>query len=144
MVTCATHLKRPYFAGANRLHLLRETLLNLAQEYGWNLQAWAIFPNHYHFVALSPVKSESLQPFVQKLHANTALSANEWDEAPGRQDWYQYWETHLTFQKSYYARLCYVHRNAVTTIWFRNRLSINGVPLDGFSKSQRLHFTERL
>jgi putative transposase len=113
MVTCATHLKRPYFAGANRLHLLRETLLNLAQEYGWNLQAWAIFPNHYHFVALSPVKSESLQPFVQKLHANTALSANEWDEAPGRQVWYQYWETHLTFQKSYYARLCYVHRNAV-------------------------------
>jgi putative transposase len=31
----------------------------------------------------------------------------------GRQVWFNYWETKLTFEKSYIARLSYVHRNPV-------------------------------
>jgi putative transposase len=27
--------------------------------------------------------------------------------------WFQYWETNLTYPESYFARLSYVHRNAV-------------------------------
>ena len=30
-----------------------------------------------------------------------------------RRVWFQYWDTQLTYQKSYFARLSYVHRNAV-------------------------------
>ena len=31
----------------------------------------------------------------------------------GRQVWFNYWDTQLTFEKSYLARLSYVHQNAV-------------------------------
>jgi putative transposase len=54
MVTCGTYLKQPWFRGTERLHFLCDALLRLAAEYEWNLQAWAVFANHYHFVALSP------------------------------------------------------------------------------------------
>jgi len=27
--------------------------------------------------------------------------------------WFEYWDTRLTYQRSYFARLSYVHRNAV-------------------------------
>ncbi len=113
MVTCGTYLKLPHFRSAERLRFLSDLLLHLADQYGWNLQAWAVFSNHYHFVALSPPHPESLRNFVQKLHSDTALAANEWDGTPGRQVWFQYWETRLTYQRSYFARLSYVHRNAV-------------------------------
>ena len=113
MVTGSTYLKEPHFRGAARLRFLCETFLQLAFDYQWNLQAWAIFANHYHFVALSPPNPEGLQAFIKKLHSDTALVANNWDGTAGRQVWYQYWETHLTFQRSYFARLSYVHRNAV-------------------------------
>jgi putative transposase len=113
MLTCGTYLKVAYFRGEERLRFLCDALLRLAGEYDWNLQAWAVFSNHYHFVALSPPRPQSLQPFIQKLHSDTALAVNQWDETEGRQVWFQYWDTRLTYQKSYFARLSYVHRNAV-------------------------------
>ena len=113
MVTSGTYRKLHHFRSAERLSFLQDSLLRLADEFGWNLQAWAVFSNHYHFVAVSPAKAESLKPFVQKLHSETALAANDRDKTPERQVWFQYWETRLTFQKSYLARLGYVHCNAV-------------------------------
>ena len=36
---------------------------------------------------------------------------NKKDIAPGRKIWYQYWDTCLTYERSYIARLNYVHNN---------------------------------
>lgn len=168
MFTAGTYLKQSVFRGPDRLGYLCETLLHLAADYGWQLQAWAVFPNHYHFVALSPgvssqpttppttlecgsslplsghqlaggdqkreqapaVQSESklsqckagtnartsrdsLVAFIRHLHSVTSIQANRWNQTPGRQNWFQYRDTELTFQKSYLARLNYVHTNAV-------------------------------
>jgi len=113
MVTCGTYLEERHFRRTERLEFLHDSLLGLAATYGWNLQAWAVFSNHYHFVAMSPAQGESLVLFLKKLHSDTAMAVNRWDSAHGRQVWFQYRDTRLTFQKSYYARLNYVHRNAV-------------------------------
>jgi putative transposase len=50
---------------------------------------------------------------IRTLHAETAVAVNCLDATPGRQVWFQYWDTHLTFEKSYLARLNYVHNNPV-------------------------------
>jgi len=135
MVTCGTYLKQHRFGGNERLRFLCDALLRLAAEYQWNLQAWAVFSNHYHFVALSPANPENLSGFLKKLHSQTALAANRWDGVKGRRVWYQFWDTHVTYQESYFARLSYVHRNAVhhklvrepslypwcSAGWFQNR-----------------------
>jgi putative transposase len=47
------------------------------------------------------------------LHTRTAGWANRLDKTPGRQVWHNFWETKLTYQKSYLARLNYVHQNPV-------------------------------
>jgi putative transposase len=88
-------------------------LLRLARDCHWQLQAWVVFPNHYHFVALASPQSRPLPSLIQTFHSDTSFAANQWDGVQGRQVWYQYWETKLTYQRSYYARLSYVHRNAV-------------------------------
>ena len=113
MVTAGTVSKQHFFASPDHLSFLQDALLGLAARYGWNLQAWAIFSNHYHFVASSPVKAESLRALVRHLHSSTAIGANRLDGAAGRKVWFQYWDTHLTYEKSYFARLNYVHSNAV-------------------------------
>ena len=113
MVTCGTYLKQHHFRGNKRLGFLCETLLALAAKYQWNLQAWAVFSNHYHLVALSSPDPDSLPTFTNELHSQTSSAINREDGAPGRRVWYQYWDTHLTFPRSYFARLSYVHRHAV-------------------------------
>jgi putative transposase len=113
MVTCGTYLKEHHFRGRERLGMLCEALLSGAAKCGWDLQAWAVFSNHYHFVALSPLDAGNLPAFLNELHSQTSCAINQEDGALGRQVWYQYWDTHLTYQRSYFARLSYVHRNPV-------------------------------
>ena len=113
MVTCGTYLKLHHFHGSKRLSFLCDALLRVAAEYKWNLQAWAVFSNHYHFVGLASPQSKPLPQFIRKLHSETAIAANGWDGAPERKVWFQYWETKLTYQRSFFGRLSYVHRNAV-------------------------------
>jgi putative transposase len=116
LVTVGTYLKRHHFRGAERLPVLHRGLLKVAGEFGWELEAWAVFSNHYHFVAHSPsdVKgAESLSRMLGLLHEKTAKWVNGLDGTPGRQVWHNFRETRLTYQKSYFPRLNYVHHNAV-------------------------------
>lgn len=72
-----------------------------------------MFPNHYHFVGMASHASCSLKELARRLHSVTAIEVNRRDEVHGRKAWFQYWDTQLTHQKSYLARLSYVHKNAV-------------------------------
>jgi putative transposase len=85
-------------------------------KFSWDLEAWAVFSNHYHFVAKSPRDSEdasTLSRMLGVLHARTAAWINRLDGQPRRKVWHNFWDTKLTYQKSYLARLNYVHQNAV-------------------------------
>jgi putative transposase len=113
MVTAGTFRKEHFFRSPEGLTLLCDSLLELAVTYGWQLQAWAVFSNHYHFVATAPPDPNSLRSLIRHLHSHTAREINRQGNTPGRRVWFEYWDTHLTFEKSYYARLSYVHQNAV-------------------------------
>jgi putative transposase len=115
-VTASTYLKAHHFHGADRLGVLHRGLLTLARDYGWQFEAWAVFSNHYHFVAHSPSEksdASNLPDMLSVLHVKTAEWVNKLDRAAGRQVWFNFRETRLTYQKSYLARLNYVHQNAV-------------------------------
>jgi putative transposase len=112
IVTAGTYKKQLLFRTPERLTYLRDALLTLAAEYGWRLEAWAIFSNHYHFVAESR-QPGTLKRLVQYLHSISAKHLNLLDKTPGRKVWFEYWDTHLTYQNSFLSRLNYVHTNPV-------------------------------
>ncbi len=113
MLTAATYQKQHFFNSEARLQLLHDNLLENAADMGWLLQAWAVFPNHYHFLAISPDNPESLKGLIKKIHGATSKLINAEDGSPGRKVWFQYWESQITYETSYCARLNYVHNNAV-------------------------------
>jgi putative transposase len=115
-VTAGTYRKEHYFRGAARLSVLHCGLLAVAEKFGWQLEAWAIFSNHYHIVAHSPARergAESLSRMLGLLHEKTAKWVNRLDAAEGRKVWHNFRDTRLTYEKSYLARLNYTHQNAV-------------------------------
>ena len=111
IVTAATYLKAHHFRKPLLLNFLQTTRFSEAERLGWQLQAWALFSNHYHFVALSPADAGTLRDLLKRLHSLTAREANQVNGSRGQQVWHQYWDTHLTYEHSYYARLNYVHEN---------------------------------
>jgi putative transposase len=115
-VTAGTYHKEHHFRGTARLRVLHSGLLTVAQDFGWRLEAWAVFSNHYHFVAHSPESedgAQSLSRMLGLLHEKTAKWLNRLDHTLGRQVWHNFRETRLTYEKSYLARLNYVHQNPV-------------------------------
>jgi len=115
-VTASTLHNAHYFRGKERLVVPHRGVLKVAAEFGWRLEAWAVFSNHYHFVAQSPEPEDnarSLTRMLSLLHEKTAKWVNRLDHAQGRQVWFNFRETKLTYEKSYLARLNYTHQNAV-------------------------------
>ena len=115
-VTARTYNAEHHFRGANRRAVLHRGLLRLTCDFGWQMEAWAVFSNHYHFVAHSPVielDASNLRVMLSLLHEKTVKWVNRLDHSPGRKVWFNFRETRLTYQKSYLARLNYTHQNAV-------------------------------
>ena len=112
ILTAGTHQGQPFFNSPERLTFLTNTILELAEKCACALQAWAVFSNHYHLI-LETTAPTSLKSLIRQAHSTSARHANAADLTPDRKVWFQYWETHLTFPKSYLARLSYVHANAV-------------------------------
>jgi len=113
MITGATVHKQLLYSTPAKLTLLENELLTLAKQYNWQLEAWAVFMNHYHLIARGEAYAERLDEYLNHVHSNTARELNSQDNRAARPVWYNYWETRLTYQRSYLARLNYVHQNAV-------------------------------
>jgi putative transposase len=141
MVTGATLHKEHLFPTDDKLSLLENNLLTLAKNHQWQLEAWAVFVNHYHFVARGRVNSRPLDEFLNQLHSDTARKLNLMDQSAGREVWFNFWDTKLTYERSYLARLNYVHQNAVkhglvlvanqyqwcSAAWFERTASLSAV-----------------
>ena len=112
IVTAGTYQKQLFFNTPHRLTRLTNLLLQLVEKHGWQLHAWAVFPNHYHFVGECD-EANRLRQLVRELHSRSAKDINREEGTDARKVWFSYWESKITFHRSYLARLNYVHQNAV-------------------------------
>ena len=76
IVTTGTLHKEHWFRGPERLDLLESALLRILKRQGWQLEAWAVFSNHYHFVANAESGAEPLSPVLKQLHGETSREVN--------------------------------------------------------------------
>ena len=60
------------------------------------LEAWAVFVNHYHFVARGAPDSAPMQGFLKELHSRSAIALNRMDGVEKRAVWHNFWDTRLT------------------------------------------------
>ncbi|MFN2500232.1 MAG: hypothetical protein ABR557_14210 [Pyrinomonadaceae bacterium] len=138
MVTASTIDKKHLFTTPNKLDLLENDLLSLAKKYYWNLEAWAVFSNHYHFIARNQLSSGALNKFLSHLHTATATKLNQMDEAPGRNVWFNFWDTKLTYQRSYLRALATFIEMPLSTEWCSCLPSIRGARLHGLNERRLL------
>lgn len=113
MVTGAILHSQPLLGENRRKEFVLQTLFERTKLLGWGLEAWAILNNHYHFMAKAPEDATTLEKLMRQLHSITAIQINKWDHVSGRQVWFNYWDSCLTYEKSYLGRLHYIHVNPV-------------------------------
>jgi putative transposase len=111
MVTGTTLHKEKLFNTDNKKSFLCGTLLERSYQLGWDMEAWSVMDNHYHFIAKAPEDASTLSKLIRQIHSITAREVNVLDGTPGRKVWYNYWDSCITSESAYYARLKYVHLN---------------------------------
>lgn len=114
-VTARMTEREPLLSDAETKDWFQAALFEAMEEHHWTLEAWAVLSNHYHFVAHSPSgTADTLASMLKKLHSLSTKKLNRRDGRPGRTRlWQNFREKRLTLQRSYLARLHYVHQNAV-------------------------------
>ncbi len=113
IVTAGTLHKARLLNTPRKLNLVERLLLSLSKRHNWQLEAWAVMGNHYHFVARGAPDSTPMSEFLREFHSRSAVELDQADGVEGRKVWYNFWDTRLTHQYSYLARLKYVHQNPV-------------------------------
>lgn len=113
IVTGSTLYRQPLLDSAEKRQHFCETLISRTKSLNWSLDAWSVMTNHYHFVARSPENVLTLKTLIQGLHSISTKFVNTMDGTLGRKVWYNYWDTCIRTDASYYARLQYVMMNPV-------------------------------
>ncbi|MBI1748260.1 MAG: transposase [Acidobacteria bacterium] len=113
MVTAGA-LHREHFIGSDqKKQCVLNDIRHEIERYKWELVAWVILSNHYHMLLRAPEKAATLIRLIKNIHTYSAGKLNKLDDSPSRQVWWNYWDTCITNDRSFYARLNYIHWNPV-------------------------------
>jgi len=82
--------------------------------YDWIIEDWVLLDNHYHIMARSSHQPDELPQIINNFHKFSALWLKK--NIPLKTTpkiWHNYWDTCITYESSYYARLHYIWYNPV-------------------------------
>jgi putative transposase len=115
MITAGTFGKAHFFGSSAEKDAVIDHLFDATRQARASLQAWAVLSNHYHIIVSFADTPESLdlRQWLRTLHIGIATTLNSMHSTPGRRVMHQYWDTALTYEKSWMARLRYVNNNPV-------------------------------
>ena len=111
-ITARTVKKEKFFNTSEKKRIFRQTLKSVLEKYSYQLYAWIILDNHYHFL-MKIATGENLKFFVKDLHSLSAKRINELDNQIRRKIWFQYWDYCPRNEKDFYQHLNYIHHNPV-------------------------------
>ena len=114
-ITGATYEKKYFLLSDKAKARVFKSLYKGFNSLGWTLEDWVILHNHYHVMVNAPGNAESLSAIIRDIHKFTALwiKKNISDSKNAEKIWWNYWDTCITYEKSYFTRLNYIWFNPV-------------------------------
>jgi putative transposase len=130
MITGAIYRKLPFLKAPEAKRHLLETLFKGCEKYNWSVEDWVILDNHYHVMLNGPDSALNLSKLINEVHKFTALwikkniimeCRNGIDTVNALQKplhkttkiFHNYWDSCITYERSYFARLNYIYFNPV-------------------------------
>ena len=115
IITGATYEKRHWLKSDEAKERLLKSIYIGFNQYRWMLEDWVILDNHYHLMGDAPEDAKTLSLLINDIHKFIALwiKKNVTEAENAEIIMYNYWDTCITFEKSYFARLNYIWYNPV-------------------------------
>ncbi len=90
-------------------------MLKSFDHFGWAIEDWVLLDNHYHIMADAPENAESLSSVINNFHKFSSIWIKKHIFQSDLIDklWHNYWDTCITYERSYFARINYIWFNPV-------------------------------
>jgi putative transposase len=112
-VTVSTRVRQPAMQPPHRRQECFESWQFATAKRSWRLIAWVFLPDHYHLLTTAPDGDDDIARLAGSVHQFTAREWNREDGSVGRQVWWNFRHTCVSYERSFYARLNYIHWNPV-------------------------------
>jgi putative transposase len=112
-LTASTLEHYPLMLPPHRRQQCIDAWLFATGQQGWSLVAWVVLPNHPHLLAVAPGEGADVARLVRSVHRFTSGRWNVEDGRHGRQVWWNFRDKCISYERSFYARLNYIHWNPV-------------------------------
>ena len=112
-ITGATYEKKYHLEEESAKQRLIESINKGFTDNNWKLEDWVILNNHYHLMVEAPEGAKTLSGIMRDIHKFTAIWIKKNIASAMSEDkiWWNYWDTCLTYESSYYSRLNYLWNN---------------------------------
>jgi putative transposase len=114
-ITAAIYRKHHLLRGDDVKHAVLEIMFESFNRHRWRIEEWVLLDNHYHLMADAPEDAMTLSRVINNFHRFSALKIkkNVNPASPSDPVWFNYFDTCITYEKSYFARLNYIWFNPV-------------------------------
>ncbi len=114
-ITAAIYNKRHLMKDEGVKYAVIEVMFESFKRLHWKIEDWVLLDNHYHLMADAPENAKTLSCVINNFHRFSALRIKKNVDPACSLDriWYNYYDTCMTYEKSYFARLNYIWNNPV-------------------------------
>ena len=114
-ITAAMYKKRHLMKDDNVKYCVIEWMFESFNRRQWKIEEWVLLDNHYHLMANAPEDAGTLGRVINNFHRFSGLRIKKNVNPSPSLDrtWYNYRDTCIPYEKSYFARLSYIWNNPV-------------------------------
>ena len=82
---------------------------------GWQIEEWVLLNNHYHLLADASENADVLPILINNFHKFSAIWIKKHvpESADAKPVFYNYWDTCIDYERSYFSRINYIWNNPV-------------------------------
>ena len=112
-ITVSTYNKKPFLKSSVAKEKLYDSLQIEFYKHKRIIEDWVILDNHYHLMVNAPSSPCTLPEIFKEAHRFTALWIKKNLNIDSIKIFHNYWDTCITYEKSYFGRLNYLWYNPV-------------------------------
>ena len=114
-ITSSTYKKINHFNTDEAKEFLVDSIYKAFSRFNWIIDDWVILDNHYHIMVEAKDNADRLSGIIRNIHKFSAiwLKKNNSKARNSTKIWHNFWDTCISYEKSYFTRINYIWFNPV-------------------------------
>ncbi|MBD3359384.1 MAG: hypothetical protein GF365_01595 [Candidatus Buchananbacteria bacterium] len=142
-ITARTIKAKRFFNNEEKIRILSNKIILTVEKFNLKLFAWSVLMNHYHLLFLLK-NGNKLPAIIRSINGGASYDLNKFENMPGRQIWWNYWDYCIRDEDDFYKHFNYIHSNPIKHGLVKNHEELKDYEFSSFKDYYKEYGTEKL